>query len=80
MLISKDIWPRKPHALGLKPLKGVLMKKQGVTRLVLSRETVRALDAELKQAGGGITNITCANSCDTAINSFCYTCANKTTC
>jgi hypothetical protein len=56
------------------------MKKLSTSRLALSRETVRGLEGGLASVVGGITNITCPNSCDTAINSFCYTCAKTGGC
>ena len=50
------------------------MKKQSLKKLALGRETVRMLDDQLGAVAGGFTRITCANSCDTAINSHCDTC------
>jgi hypothetical protein len=50
------------------------MKKQGVSKLVLSRETVRVLDDQLRGVGGGFTNITCYDSCPTAVVSLCPSC------
>jgi hypothetical protein len=55
------------------------LKKQGISKLVLSRETVRILDDRLKGVvAGQFTKVTCDNSCDSAINSFCVTCFNHT--
>lgn len=56
------------------------MKKQGMKKLVLGRETLRMLDEELKGLAGGITNLTCADSCDTAIGTFCPTCGKTGGC
>jgi hypothetical protein len=55
------------------------MKKQSLKKLSLGRETVRILNERLDAVAGGFTRITCANSCDTAINSHCDTC-QQTSC
>ena len=57
------------------------MKKQGLKKLVLSRESLRIMDERLTAVAGGNTNVTCDNSCDTLIGSYC-TCTNgpKTHC
>jgi hypothetical protein len=47
------------------------MKKNSMKKLTLSRETVRILEDQLGKVMGGITGHTCANSCDTAVNSYC---------
>jgi hypothetical protein len=56
------------------------MKKQGIRKLVLSRETVRIMDQRLEAAlgrgdGSGRTCVTCDDSCPTLVGSFC-TCTN----
>jgi hypothetical protein len=50
------------------------MKKQG-KKLVLARESLRIMDERLGMAVAGATNVTCDNSCDTLIGSYC-TCTN----
>lgn len=51
------------------------MKKQDRKRLALHRETVHLMEQRLGNVLGGVTRVTCDNSCDTLVGSYC-TCTN----
>jgi hypothetical protein len=55
------------------------MKKQGMKKLVLARESVRILDERLGTVAGGYTNITCYDSCPTLRGTYCD-CSQKFIC
>jgi hypothetical protein len=55
--------------------KGALMKKKGVKKMTLSRETLRDLESSLPQVAAGASNPTaCVTVCITVCASVCPRC------